>query len=311
MINEISEIEIMNLSDDDLEQLSKEARKLSWTKFGNSIKIYYPNKFFPSISITGTECKQSCLYCDKHYLENMVSITEPKKLEEFAFKLEKNGGKGMLISGGYDEEARVPISPYLDSISKIKSKTNLKINLHCGLVNKDQAKAISEAKVDKISFDIITDDKVISELIRHGKKSDDYLQSYKELVNTGLEVIPHICIGLYYGTEKGNFDAINAALNFNPKLIVFLGLIPTKGTPMENSPILDSNLLSKMLIYTRLKAPLIEQSLGCMRVRLLEYEIAALNSGINRIAVPKSKTLDYIKEKLNLEIKKENQCCAI
>ena len=80
---------------------------------------------------------------------------------------------------------------------------------------------------------------------------------------------------------------------------------------MENSAIIEPEILAKAMIYTRKKNPSIEQSLGCMRVRLPEYEKIAINTGINRIAVPKTKSLEYAKEQFNIEIEKMFSCCAI
>jgi uncharacterized radical SAM superfamily protein len=131
------------------------------------------------------------------------------------------------------------------------------------------------------------------------------------MLSVGLEVVPHICLGLYFGTEKGNIYAINAALERNPKLIVFIGLIPTKNTPMENSMTIDPTTFLKLLVYTRLKEPKVEQSLGCMRVRLPIYENFAIKAGINRIAVPKRRTIIYAKQTFGLKIEKISSCCAI
>lgn len=302
---------ILNATIKELEEKIDESRNISWQNFGRKLKVFYPSSNFPTISITGTECKQNCLYCNSHYLKRMAAITTPKKLIAFAKELEKNSGIGFLISGGYNEESVLPIEPFLDAILKIKETTNLKINIHPGLVNKKQAKEIFNVKIDAVSFDLVTDDQIIDEIIRNGYKGIDYLKSYDYLISAGLNVIPHVCLGLYYGTEKGNLEVINAVLKRETKLIVFLGLIPTKNSPMETSKTIDPKIFLKLLIYTRLKGPMVEQSLGCMRVRLPIFENLAIQTGINRIAVPKSKTLDYASKTYGLEIVKINSCCAI
>jgi uncharacterized radical SAM superfamily protein len=298
-------------NDSNLDGKVKHAREQSWKYFGKKLTAYYPSNQFPTISITGSSCDQNCLYCDKQYLKNMKEITTPEKLRIYAKKLVKKGGTGFLISGGFTKEAILPIEPFLDVIREIKETTQLKINLHPGLVNKNQAKAIAEAKIDTISFDLVTDDQVINEILQNNFKGKDYITSLDAMNSVGLTVIPHICLGLYYGSMRGNIEAIDAAIKYNPKLVVFLGLIPTKKTPMENSKTINPDDFQKVIVYTRLQQPKIQLSLGCMRVRLSIYEKKAIEAGINRIAVPKISSLSYAFEEFGISIEKINSCCSI
>ncbi|NHJ48669.1 MAG: radical SAM protein [Asgard group archaeon] len=296
---------------DNFEEKVNEARKKSWEIFGKKLRIYYPSKAFPTISVTGASCDQNCLYCNKKYLEQMISIKTPERMLTFAQNHEKKGGTGFLISGGFNEQAILPIEPFLDIISKIKETTNLKINLHPGLINRTHAKAIYEAKIDTISFDLVTDNQIIDEILGNGYQGKDYIKTFETMIDVGLTVIPHICLGLYYGTMKGNIEAIDTALKFKQDLIVFLGLIPTKNTPMANTQTINPIEFMKTLTYTRLKQPQVEQSLGCMRVRLPIFEKYAIQAGVNRIAVPKRKTINFAKENYNMDIIRTESCCAI
>lgn len=311
MNKRINFAEVLNTSQNELDQLLEEGRSLSWKNFGRTLKVYYPSKKFPSISVTGASCALNCLHCNKHYLKNMHQINSSDDLVNFAIELEKNQGKGILLSGGYDEESIVPLEPYLEAISCIKTETNLKINIHPGLVSSKQAQALANAGVDAVSFDLITDDEVISKVIKNDKQGKDYIESFESLINAGLHVVPHICLGLHFGEEKGNLDALETALKYEIPLIVFLGLIPTKGTIMENSKIINKDFLTRLILYTRLRKPALEQSLGCMRVRQIDYEQAAILAGINRIAVPKKKSIDFAERKFGLVVEQIETCCSI
>ena len=294
-----------------LESYYETARKLSEQHFGKTLKVYYPGRDFPSVSITGSFCAQNCLYCNKHYLQQMEALTTPEKLEAYAFNLARRKGKGLLISGGYNTEARLPIEPFLPTLAKIKRETDLILNLHPGLVSEEQAKAFAEIGIDEISFDLVVNDEVIQKVINPNLTGKDYLRAYAALKNAGLKVAPHIMLGLFFGEMQGEIEAVKAAFSFDPKLIVFLALIPTKGTPMAAAPQIAPAALGKMLVFTRMNRPEIELSLGCMRVRKREYETIALKAGINRLAVPKHETLAIARDKFEREIIKANYCCTI
>jgi len=296
---------------EELERYYQQARQLSEKYFGTTLKAYYPSKAFPSVSLTGTFCAQNCLYCNKHYLQHMEALTTPKQLEAFAFKLAKRKGKGLLISGGYTTEAQLPIEPFLPTLAKIKRETDLIINLHPGLVTEQQAKAIAETGIDEISFDLVVNDEVIKETINPKLSGEDYRKAYTALKKAGLRVAPHITLGLFYGRRKGEIEALKTAFSYEPKLIVFLLLIPTKGTAMARAPLIAPDFLGKAMIFTRLNQPQIEQSLGCMRVRKEEYELIALKGGINRIAVPKEKIITLAQQKFQRIITTANYCCTI
>ncbi|MBD3191592.1 MAG: radical SAM protein [Candidatus Heimdallarchaeota archaeon] len=293
-----------------LDETFQKAREMSWKYHGKKIVGYYPGESFPSVSITGKKCSQNCQYCDGYYLQHMYPATTPTVLEQFALKLARKGGQGLLISGGYTQEGIVPLEPFLPTIGTIKEKTDLTINAHVGLVNKDQAKKIAETGIDFVSYDLITDEQVISEILQSDKTGEDYLASYQALVDAKIDVIPHICLGLYYGTIKGNIEAIKAAIDYSPRLIVFLGLIPTKHSPMANSPTISPELVAKILLWTRFVSPEIEQSLGCMRVRTKQIEELAIKAGINRIAVPKKSTLSFALKTYQLSFQQMHACCA-
>ncbi|MBN1328652.1 MAG: radical SAM protein [Candidatus Heimdallarchaeota archaeon] len=297
---------------DQLDEFLAFAREESWRFYGKKIKTYYPKTSFPTISITGENCSQNCLYCNKHYLKNMLALTTPERLRSFAFTHAAKKGIGMLISGGYNDQAQLPFEPFVKVLMEIKTKTDLILNLHPGLVTRTQAQILAEIGIDAVSYDLVVDDQVINEVINNGYTAENYKNSYRYLKDEGLKVIPHICLGLYFGQTKGNLEAIEFALQQkNTDLIVFLGLIPTRNTPMKDAAILDPEFLAKIIVYTRLKQPNIEQSLGCMRVRKNEYEINALKAGINRIAIPKKNTIEYAKNDLHLKIEENNFCCAI
>ncbi|MFX1238430.1 MAG: radical SAM protein [Promethearchaeota archaeon] len=293
------------------------ARKRTIKKFGNKLKIYIPNKRFPSISLTGRDCALECLHCDKKYLNGMKPIKKNKELEDFLFDLAAKNGTGVLISGGCDSDGSVPLREFMSTIKKIKGETNLIINTHTGLLNENTAKALAEAGIDIVSFDVTMDENIINEIYRMEKKSPlDYKQALYLLKKYRLNVVPHICIGLYYGKLHKELEAIKflKESNINPSLIVFIALIPPNKSEITfQTP--DPLDLAKIIAITRFNFPKTEISLGCMRPRgglKVDIEKITIMAGITRLEIPSRKTIEWLMNfDPHVSFEFFSACCAI
>jgi hypothetical protein len=297
-----------------LERFFDITQKVKFENFSNILKIYVPGKMFPAISVTGNECELHCEHCNGKYLNGMISIRDNKKLEDYLLNHRKNGGVGILLSGGCLSDGSVPILNYLDTIKKIKKKTNLIINTHTGLLNEETAKKLAEAKVDIISFDVNLDLEIIENIYHLNKKLEDYKKAIALLKTYNLNIVPHVCIGLYYGNLHRELDSIKfiKESGLNPSLIVFIALIPPNKNEFKTPTPLD---ISKIIGITRIIFPKTEISLGCMRPRKKfreQIELKSFKAGINRIEMPATKTLKKIK-KIDPRIKFQyfSACCAL
>jgi uncharacterized radical SAM superfamily protein len=282
--------------------------------FENQIKLFYPGNKFPSISITDEKCQLNCSHCNAKYLKQMIPLSKYRSIVELSVNLEENGALGLLISGGCDIDGRVPIYNYLEELKEIKSKTSLILNLHTGLVDNKTTKLISEMGVDAISFDIICDNEIIKNVLNLNKTCKDYAKSLALFKKYNLKnVFPHICLGLNKGIIKNEFKALKLLKNYNPDLIVIILFTPTKSTVFEKINTVPLNLVQRFFSLVRLMFPKTELSLGCMRPRRKiknEIDLAALQSGFNRIVIP-SKILEKYLKKKNITIKKYHGCCCI
>jgi hypothetical protein len=284
--------------------------------FDNKLKIYVPGKRFPAISLTGNECELHCEHCNEKYLDGMISIRSNKKLEDFLLNHSKNGGVGVLLSGGCLSDGSVPLLNYLDTVKKVKEKTNLIINTHTGLLHEVTAKKLADAKIDIVSFDLNLDPEIINNIYHLNKEINEYKQAFKLLEQYGLNIIPHICIGLYYGNLHKELQALQflKESGVKPSLIVFIALIPPKNSKYKfKAP--SPYDIGKIIGITRLLFPGTEISLGCMRPRKRfreQIEIYSIKAGITRIEMPSKKSLKRIKETFpEVEYQFYSACCAI
>jgi len=297
-----------------IESVLKYAYNLKVQNFGERLKVYIPNNNFPAISITGSECALNCEHCNKKYLDNMKPLLTNRDLKKFLINLHKEGGVGALISGGCDPNGAVPLKQFLNTIKEVKQHTNLIINIHTGLIDEDTAQQITDTTADIVSFDINMDEKIIQQIYHLDKTVEDYKHSLELLQKNNLNIVPHVCFGLYYGKIHEELKSIKFIKEVipNPSLIVIIALIPPKNSEFELPKPED---ISKLIAVTRLIFPQTEISLGCMRPRgsvKKQIEQLALKAGITRIEIPSKATLQWMKKfDPNVSFEFYSACCAI
>ncbi len=307
--------QFLKLQESELEPFIEYAQELKKKNFNNKLKIYIPDKNFPAISLTGKECSLSCEHCERKYLAGMKAIVSKENLKEFLLDLSKKGGKGVLLSGGCEPDGSVPLKEFLDVVKEVKLKTDLIINAHTGWLNEETAIKLEEAGVDIISLDVNVDEEILREIYHLNKNVNDYTKLIGLLKKYKLNVVPHICIGLYYGLLHKELESIKFIKEFigNPSLIVLLALIPPKSSNKFQTP--RGFDIAKIIATIRFIFPATEISLGCMRPRenvKVEIEQWAFKAGITRIEIPSKETLKWVKSiDPKIEFKFYSACCAV
>jgi len=275
------------------------------------VTLYYPGENFPPVSITGKSCALRCAHCRGHYLEHMLDGSTPGKLESLCRRLAGEGAAGILLSGGCTPAGKLDLSPLYRSMRRIKTETGLLLNVHTGLATRAEGAALADAGVDVISFDMVGSTGTIRRVYGTDATVTDYEESLEALASLPVPVVPHICIGLDYGRIVGEYDAIDILAEHLPGMaaLVFLVLMPTRGTPMANvKPPSDEEIMDVIRhARRRLECPLI---LGCMRPRGNPgLELDAVRNGVSAIVLPHPETRRVLEG--TGEVKVEKVCCAV
>lgn len=274
------------------------------------VTFYDPGTDFPAISVTGRVCELGCDHCRGHYLGGMKAASSPKQLEVLALELSQKGAKGFLLSGGCDASGRIPLLPYVDAIRSIKSSTDLKVNLHTGLLDGQEARALVRGGADCYSMDMVQDEQVIREVLHldHGKQV--YEETLKALFSAGAgHLVPHICIGLA-GSSDGERSCIDLVSKYPIDALVLLGFRPTPGTPWSARAAPSAERILAVLRYAveELRRPVL---IGCMRERGdWRLEQACLKAGAAGIACPSRRTVEWARF-VGYRIELRKQCCAL
>jgi uncharacterized radical SAM superfamily protein len=273
----------------------------------------YPHPGFPTVSITGDSCALRCKHCNRHYLKRMIHSSRPDVLRRTCIKLASGGARGVLLSGGYNEEGYVPFEPFLDAIERVKQETGLFISAHTGLMPGWLVREMAEAGVDLADFDLIGDDRTIREVLGIERRVEDYRRTLIELDRWVHHVVPHICVGLHAGKLRGELAALDVIADLNLSALVLLVLNPTIGTIFEDVDQPAPHLVGEVVARARLKLPNATIALGCMRPRgaeRMDIELQALRSGIDRMEIPDRRTIEAARA-MGLNVKRLEACCAV
>ncbi|HHW19132.1 MAG TPA: radical SAM protein [Firmicutes bacterium] len=270
------------------------------------LETVYPVKTM-AVSVTGNACSLNCSHCGGRYLGHMVN------LKDLPCALRSKLPDSILLSGGCGPDGAVPLVSSLDRVSSILKSygQEVKVNAHPGVVNDEDARAISEF-ASVISFDFVLDDEAIREAFHGRWTGTDYVRAFRSLRKGKAKVVPHVLLGLMKGKISKEYDAVEFLLGENVREIIFIVFIPTPGTIWENIPPPDIGDVVRVLAWTRAKAPGLSISLGCMRPKgryRQELDILAVRAGIDRIVLPHPEVVDAARS-LGLEIEKKTECCA-
>jgi uncharacterized radical SAM superfamily protein len=316
------------VNDPELEvSLSSEDRHLfnaAWetarANHGREFTFYLPGMIrygkergrYPAISITGDRCDLQYEHCKGKLLEPMWKAEDPARLGEMCQKFARNGAHGILLSGGSDQRGRLPWKQYGKEIKRIKDDTALFISAHTGFIDPCTAKSIKRAGVVQALIDVMGDEETATR-VYHLSSLKQVHSALRGIKKSGLELIPHIVAGLYYGNIKAEREALEIIRFYRPNALVIVVLTPLQGTPMFNvsppSPLETGRLIAR----ARLMMPEVPISLGCERPRNRDgwvMEKLAIQAGANRMAVWSDSA---IQEAKNLDLKPRFQatCCSL
>lgn len=155
------------------------------------MKTFTPRRRYQAISITGKWCALKCKHCNGRYLNGMIHAN-PENFIEAVESLWRNGTRGVLISGGFDSEGKLPIEPYVEKLREIKKKTGIFVSAHLGLMRNKQLLENLVGVVDVVDYEYLWSKQMINHVKNLPYSREAYNQVLKSMIESGLEVVPHI-----------------------------------------------------------------------------------------------------------------------
>ena len=308
-----------------LTDLQSEAYRLRKLHFRNELTFSIPGTVsyqdgtlpfqkdrFPAISVTGTHCALHCEHCKGKLLESMIPANDSETFLQIVEGLCSNGANGILVSGGANLKGEVPLENFLPLIKEVKKRyPSFKIIVHTGLIRKEVAKGLKEAKVDQILLDVIGDNDTIRQVYHLNKTVHDYEETLYRLKEMGHRLAPHIIIGHHFGEVRGEWKALEIVTRVGVETIVLVVLKPLVERNSFRIPTAEE--VSKITAIARILNPIIPIRMGCIRPAhplKAEMEKGAIDSGVNTIAYPLHGTIEYAKE-MGLETCFVEMCCSL
>ncbi len=252
-----------------------------------------------------------CDYCQGHYLEGMVAVDSAGGLLALARKLDAQGAKGFLLSGGCDPRGKVPLQGFLGAVARVKEETSLAINIHTGILDgPEEARALVACGADCLSVDIVQDPTLISRIMHLERGPEDYARTLELLFDEGARnVAPHVCIGLSSSIE-GEISSLRLISRYPVSSVILLSFLLARGTPMSSmrSPDRERVIEVAKAAVEMVKAPV---TIGCMRPRGgWELETELIRSGVRSMAMPSPRTVRWA-ESYGIEVEWREECCAL
>ncbi|AEM39346.1 Radical SAM domain protein [Pyrolobus fumarii 1A] len=243
------------------------------------VKLFEPGDKYLAISITGHSCSLQCDYCRGRWLRGMIPAPTPAMLERLLDKIVSKGVTGILISGGFTREARLPFEPFIGVLKRFKMKTRVVISMHTGFISEKQAKMLLDI-VDVIDYEVPLTNTHLSMMHVWHRKPIDYIYNAAMLKDMGFHVAPHVLLGLpgVSVSEESEMLSMLARL-VKPDILVMLYHLETKHRPRD--------VVNRLLLAVRtVRGYVNEVSLGCMRPLFLKNYEEIVMSVFDRIAVP-------------------------
>ncbi len=269
---------------------------------------------FPAFSVTGGACALDCDHCRGRILEPMIAATSPEILDQKVRDLVLlQDLQGFLLSGGSNKRNEIKYEKYYPVIEKLKRDfPHLKIAIHSALLDEPRARLMASAGVDTAMMDVIGAEETIRDVYHLDRPVEDIEATLAALCATGMEVVPHIVIGLHYGRLLGEARALDICARHKIHSLVLVVIMPfyaKEGTYITP----ETADVGRIFREARARVPDCPVNLGCARPPGMHKRVTdayAVMAGLDGIAYPADGAV-AVAAVLGRPYSQAHACCAI
>jgi len=269
---------------------------------------------FPAFSVTAAGCALMCDHCEAKILEPMIPATSPEALERKVRELIADDDlRGFLLSGGSNRRNEIRYERYYPVIERLKREfPYLRVAIHSALLDEPRARRMAAAGVDTAMMDVIGARETIRDVYHLDRPVEDFEATLAALCATGMEVVPHIVIGLHYGRLLGEAEALDIVSRHRVHSLVLVVVMPFYAKP-GTFQVPDTRDVGRVFLEARARIPDRPVLLGCARPAGMHRRVTdayAVMAGLDGIAFPAEGTL-AVAEAIGRPAVQEHACCSI
>ncbi len=325
LIREIEPLEDLPLDRDLVDALEAEARD----RPPGPLRFYTPSfrpyatdelrgcgkSSFPAFSVTGGACALNCDHCQAKILEPMIPATSPAELERKVRDLVLlQGLKGFLLSGGSNRRNEVSYERYYPAIEALKRDfPQLRIAIHSALLDERRARRMASAGIDVAMMDVIGAAETIRQVYHLDRPVEDFEATLAALCGTGMEIVPHIVIGLHYGRLLGEERALEIVARHRVAALVLVVVMPYYAPADRPFAAVLSEDVASVFVAARRRIRHAPVQLGCARpagTHKLLTDAYAVMAGFDGIAYP-APGIVALARAIGRPVEQEHACCSV
>jgi len=240
------------------------------------------------VSIKTGSCPEDCKYCPQSAHFN-VDIKKEKlmdfsNLREAASLAKKNGADRFCMGAAWKKlNDGSQLNSVLEMIKEVKS-LGLEACVTLGSISLSQAKKLKKAGLDAYNHNIDTSPEFYKKIIST-RTFEERLETIKNVSDAGISV----CCGGIIGMgetwdDRAKMLEVLVNLKPQPESVPLNALVPVKGTPLENQPLINPLEMVRMVATTRILLPKTRVRLSAGRKKFSnETQLLCLLAGANSI----------------------------
>jgi uncharacterized radical SAM superfamily protein len=244
----------------------------------------------------------------------MIPATNPEMLDQKVRHLiDTQALNGFLLSGGSNKRNEIGYSRYLPVVERLKNDyPELKVAVHSALLDERRAKEMESAGVDTVMMDVIGADETIKDVYKLDRPVADFEATLAALCSTGMEVTPHIVIGLHYGRILGEANALDIVSRYDVTALVLVVIMPFYAKPGTFVTPGTSDV-GHIFLEARQRLPDKQVLLGCARPPGMHKRVTdayAIMAGLDGIAFPADGAVS-VAHTIGRPFEQAHSCCSI
>ena len=240
------------------------------------------------LSIKTGGCPEDCSYCPQaaryHTDIEVHKLMTVNEVMDAADKA-KAGGASRLCMGAAWREVRdnSDFDRVLDMVKGVNEK-GMEVCCTLGMLTESQAQRLADAGLYAYNHNLDSSEEQYKKIITT-RSYDDRLNTIKNVRKAKVTVCSGGIIGLGETTEdRVNMLVTLSSMEVHPESVPINALVPVKGTPLENQPLVPIWDMVRMIATTRIVIPKTVVRLSAGRTQMtLEGQALCFMAGANSI----------------------------